>query len=749
MRKQLANFKFIKLTGFGVAFFVAIPALIIAAALLVTNYMNIRGNKDLLQGTYLTALNWIAQKGEQDIEGVVNSLKGLGTDDILLYAMKYDVDRGNTEEVRKISARLKEFSDAQPMVRDCVILDNQTRYVISKDGIYDYSGYFIKESVYNDYSAPYWQNVRYYVLDEYKTLSPTERTTQYGTENIMPMVVSKIREYDTKKLLLVNLRMDAVIKEAPGELFTPNSSLYYINRRTGKMFDINGEKPPEAMPESEIYERIVSGETFFDYTLNGKNYFIVSSAIGNNLVGYTYFATIPYSDINKVQRGMVISVLLICAIFILAAVLVFFGSVRGIMNPIRQIAIKFGIFEDKSLVEKINRACEKMLSEREMMMNVLPAAQERYLINYLNSAEYNMDRNTRDAIKTTLPFNKKYFAAAAVRMMPNDAFYEIYSVKDYYNIMDSFYALVKEEFSEKLDAFFVHLENDMVYIILNFDYPDAEEDISAVIENIKSYLQNDAEIIDLYIGTSRVYASVEDIKRACEEAVLEMKIVFKKIDFEFGKRGKTRENIHDLDENKLFRALAAGKTDEGVELIREAVEEDGEDARIKKQKYLRALNTVLKVCKTKQIQDDGRMDYEIYSDAVNKSPEEIYRMVLNMINSISTYAAKKGTKIDSDLVVEYIHKNYTDTELSLKKLADIFCTKENYLSTLIKNKTGIGFKEYVLNLRIDEAKRLLSETNKSIQEIYEETGYVSKQSFFRSFKSVVGVTPGDYRKNNK
>ncbi|MGV2685834.1 helix-turn-helix domain-containing protein, partial [Clostridium perfringens] len=52
-------------------------------------------------------------------------------------------------------------------------------------------------------------------------------------------------------------------------------------------------------------------------------------------------------------------------------------------------------------------------------------------------------------------------------------------------------------------------------------------------------------------------------------------------------------------------------------------------------------------------------------------------------------------------------------------------------------------------IRMKEAKRLLTETDYSVQEIAERVGYAHAISFTRVFKRTAGVTPGEYRNNWK
>lgn len=72
----------------------------------------------------------------------------------------------------------------------------------------------------------------------------------------------------------------------------------------------------------------------------------------------------------------------------------------------------------------------------------------------------------------------------------------------------------------------------------------------------------------------------------------------------------------------------------------------------------------------------------------------------------------------------------------------------NYFGDLIKKETGQPAKEYIQNKTIEEAKRIVFETNKTISEIATDLGFKYPQHFTRLFKQKVGVTPNEYRSLN-
>ncbi|MDG5790100.1 AraC family transcriptional regulator [Evansella sp. AB-P1] len=95
----------------------------------------------------------------------------------------------------------------------------------------------------------------------------------------------------------------------------------------------------------------------------------------------------------------------------------------------------------------------------------------------------------------------------------------------------------------------------------------------------------------------------------------------------------------------------------------------------------------------------------------------------------------------------YIENNYNDSNLSLTLISEHFGIKAKYLSKLFKKEFGIKYVDFLIDLRIIAAKELLTNTNMSLQIIAEKVGYSSAISFSRTFKKVVGISPGEYRED--
>ena len=93
----------------------------------------------------------------------------------------------------------------------------------------------------------------------------------------------------------------------------------------------------------------------------------------------------------------------------------------------------------------------------------------------------------------------------------------------------------------------------------------------------------------------------------------------------------------------------------------------------------------------------------------------------------------------------YIEKNY-DSDLTLEKIACEINYSKSHFCYLFKAVTGKTYVEHLNEVRIAQAKKLLSDTDKNISDISFEVGYRTIASFNKYFKFFTGVTPRQYRK---
>lgn len=97
--------------------------------------------------------------------------------------------------------------------------------------------------------------------------------------------------------------------------------------------------------------------------------------------------------------------------------------------------------------------------------------------------------------------------------------------------------------------------------------------------------------------------------------------------------------------------------------------------------------------------------------------------------------------------LEFIREHY-EAPISLQDAADAAEVNPAYLSYLFKQEMKIGFSNYVQELRIDCAKKLLSETNCKVKDVALRSGFGDYHYFSKTFKKFTGLSPAEYRKES-
>ena len=134
---------------------------------------------------------------------------------------------------------------------------------------------------------------------------------------------------------------------------------------------------------------------------------------------------------------------------------------------------------------------------------------------------------------------------------------------------------------------------------------------------------------------------------------------------------------------------------------------------------------------------------------------ETISMLLTRIMEMSWDPAKQPDKkigaaheYSLQNVKEYLDENYS-VKITLDELAKRFYVNKYYLTRIFREQYGITIINYIISLRMTDAKRKLRFSDKSIEMIGFECGFEDANYFARSFKKQEGMSPGEFRRKWK
>lgn len=132
--------------------------------------------------------------------------------------------------------------------------------------------------------------------------------------------------------------------------------------------------------------------------------------------------------------------------------------------------------------------------------------------------------------------------------------------------------------------------------------------------------------------------------------------------------------------------------------------------------------------------------------------ESLKAMLMLLLNRWERNCSEKKIESYSSTVrtvIQYVYEHLGEEELSLSAVAGrVLFLHPDYLGKLFKKETGIGFSRYVMELRMEQAKRMIAENpNIKVYELSEAAGFGNNPHYFSQvFRSVCGCTPSEYKK---
>ncbi|BBI35917.1 helix-turn-helix domain-containing protein [Cohnella abietis] len=207
-------------------------------------------------------------------------------------------------------------------------------------------------------------------------------------------------------------------------------------------------------------------------------------------------------------------------------------------------------------------------------------------------------------------------------------------------------------------------------------------------------------------------------------------------------------------EKKMTSALMAGKVDETKALFIEILKDTKDYPYSVVESALTHISNTLtnvlnEIQKNASIQFDISMKPQALEILKSETLDEVAIEYFKIFDEVkSTLVDKRSNKVEDLIrrINEIIDLRYPDPNLSLNMIADELNLSTYYISRVYRQQTLKSIFDVINQLRMNKAKVLLLETNSSIAEIAEQTGYTNSSYFHRLFKKFNGVTPSDYRK---
>lgn len=281
------------------------------------------------------------------------------------------------------------------------------------------------------------------------------------------------------------------------------------------------------------------------------------------------------------------------------------------------------------------------------------------------------------------------------------------------------------------------IEKNSVYIIMGDD--------------LNRFLEED--LAECHTGISERHSGVEELKKAFSEAKEARKEAFctgrNEVRYEEQESEQKRADAEKM--RQLAQQIGTTRIEESLKSIRQIIKDT------KRRKYpvpafeasiaslLDAICSIYQSAIPGVVEDTGKFrDIYGFSD-IDSFAEELEGWLMVFHDRLDAEFDDYKNKQKILDAVSYIRENYAK-DLNMAVVSNYVSMNYSLFSYLFKQYTGNNFVNYLKELRIDQAKKMLAETEWRVAEISHKVGYENEKHFMKIFRNICGVSPTEYRK---
>jgi two-component system response regulator YesN len=304
---------------------------------------------------------------------------------------------------------------------------------------------------------------------------------------------------------------------------------------------------------------------------------------------------------------------------------------------------------------------------------------------------------------------------------------------------------------------------DAYVIILGVYSKESERDIFSktfkmleeLRQNIEKYMK-----FTVTIGIGNIYKEIENISTSFKSAVAALDYRFvlgnNRILFieDMEPQQCTRIAFDGSKENNILTSIKVGREED----VSNAIEKLFSDITIKNTSFndyqiyiIEILSAIIKVAKSLEIDTAAIFgeDYNLFTEMFNfNTLEDVKGWFKSVCIAIMKYISAKranSCKLLVDDAREYINTNYMDNNISLNKVSAYLHISPSYFGAIFKNETGETFVNYLLRVRMENARDLICSTSLKNFQIAEKVGFSDQYYFSYCFKKYYKVSPNEFR----
>jgi len=733
-----------------IKYFISILSLFIIPIIVVCIIINIHSNRifrDITTDLMQYSLNSLLKTVEDAFDDAEKITLQLTFDERLSDVTGYEgMGRKSVDEIYKyheVFGVLQSLTDSNKNITSILVYNSDSGKVISSESSIDDISFYKDSEWYKRYSDN---------ADTLMWVKDTVEHYKYSTKNheeVISTIYPISPEVGFRGAIIINIPVKHIAQMA-----YDNSGLFIITPDKKDVLSISGsnefntdeknyEKLKKLISDGESRSGTVASE--FDGEKCVVSY--VTSSYNNMCFAMLTNEGYMFRIINKL---MWFAVIIVFMMFVIGLVVAAFFS-KKFYSPVKRIAddIKTRTADLSASGNEwkyIEHAIDRLIKQDKEIKEKKRISERLMLIKQIIS----------DGIENWEDYHEffvyRYFSVIIVEIDNVSEFTSMYSTVERKYMINLALDVVKNTINStgKIIADGFTHENSFTVLINTEMYSlhEQKELFSIIMSEVKKITNSEATVaVGGMVEAGSVSVSYDEAKSALEERFFNGNgtIIFHNSQ-------PTHYDEVKIQETLFINNLKLANREPVYEYLKDVTTKLGitRNAEYVRQQMIIILVTVIKCANENNIPSSvfttGRSIFGELMDCktINDACDMLWSVCENIMKHFEIKLDENNFK---NRIMEYVHKNYLK-DIDVYTMAHELGISYSQLRRLFMEYTGDNIVVYTNRLRTELAKRLLIETDKTIAEIANDTGYNNDQSLNRNFKKFEGITPGEFRKNH-
>lgn len=537
--------------------------------------------------------------------------------------------------------------------------------------------------------------------------------------------------------------------------FTDN--FYILNESNEILLAQNKKESISSAELDEVVKQAGEGR-LSTQKIKGTSYYAVVSKMP--LSSRKYVAVVDKQNIDRSLTPVIVTAY-VCGslIVVLGGIIIWFAmgiTYRPIKHLISEVRKESGDTEfSKDDIAYIKSVIDRYFIENKDMERTLEEHKpiiKNYVINELIKGRQEDVEELYEAGQLAAEAKQGIFYFVAIISFPNESPEEMQELKQL--------IMAREQEGIELEYFDVSNNAEAVCV---FCETGAQESSLEYLEKLRAHISQATGCVAAFaVGSSyrdffqigQSYFEADTIKK--RESFLGPSQVARfeqkdggEIDYaEYARYYKLVNNLSLQLDNKNIEAVKFS-----VERIINTIAVNHVPPFIKRCIIFEVFNTLIKVMMEYDVKTNGKhlISLEDLPLEDMNSADSLHSFLGKICIDVCDYICQGDNKEDAEMrrMNDFIDAHYKEDDFSLTKMADSLKVSVQYLCEHYKRNTGETIINRVFYKRMEEAKRLLAETDMPVKDIAREVGYIDTSNFGKRFKLRQGMTPKSYREMKK